>query len=112
MTTSLCKIAFIALYWASTISISFAHYCAWGLCNPLEYCCDDNTCCSYQYDMYFTVALALGISAIVLIVGIVLYCNIRRIQMLLPQRFIGITYMIMMPKSNSTKQPTATTAPL
>lgn len=106
MTNLTNKVVFVLFHWMLMISMSSAHYCEWGLCNPWESCCADNTCCNDdQYDIFFIMALILGISAIVLISCTCLYCNIRRIQAILPQRYFDITYVIMRSSSNSQMQP-------
>ncbi|KAK2588942.1 hypothetical protein KPH14_001797 [Odynerus spinipes] len=106
MTNLSNKIAFISFYWMLMISVSSAHYCEWGLCDLSQYCCEDNTCCNAeQYNIFFIVALTLGISAIVIASCICLYCNLRIIQTILPPRYFGITYVIMKSSSNSQAQP-------
>ncbi|EFN61080.1 hypothetical protein EAG_15056 [Camponotus floridanus] len=85
------SIFFIFIWIFSAFSPATAHYCAWGLCESWEQCCDENVCCSPKdYSIWITVIIVAGIVIGMVLAGTCLSYNLRRIYLYLQQRYYGI----------------------
>ncbi|XP_012275777.1 uncharacterized protein LOC105697214 isoform X2 [Orussus abietinus] len=42
------------------------NYCEWGLCQPYQYCCGDNICCSKSSGLFWILGVLASLIALIL----------------------------------------------